>query len=110
MIPDTERDALADRHELQVIYGGDGYNEPFGESYDCSCGQAIGSWVQVTPDCEGRPELDRMLSLHADHVSSWLAEHDARVILDYERRLIEQMTSRPAKADFRAVQGGEGDE
>lgn len=46
-----------EEHALIFEDGGDGYSEPWSESWSCSCYGWDGVWwVQTDPDCTGRPD------------------------------------------------------
>lgn len=74
-------------HELLFDHDGDGWTEPFSESWTCNCGTSISDWVQRDPEHSGKPELSDILHAHAAHVATTVADErrllgPARMVLD----------------------------
>lgn len=57
-------------HSLDVYEEGDGWNEPRYEEFSCGCDGWEGpSWVQVDPECTGRPSMLEVVSEWLQHVN-----------------------------------------
>ncbi len=63
-----ESDTVQPRHILQHDGEGDGWKEPLSETWRCSCGEELATWVQTEPDCLDRPYEEDIYRLHAIHV------------------------------------------
>jgi len=61
-----------DYHKLEYYWEGDGWNEPYSDSWTCDCDEAFDhfdiSWVQIDPRCSNRPTMLEVAREWVKHV------------------------------------------
>ena len=63
-------------HSLKYYWEGDGWNEPYSDRWTCACEDPEYprddvfeiSWVQIDPECSGRPDFEVVVKQWLDHV------------------------------------------
>lgn len=55
-------------HAFEHYHDGDGWTEPFSDTYSCSCRHLLADWTQTDPQHTGRPDPADMLLAWRAHV------------------------------------------
>lgn len=59
-----------EEHFFEWEEDGDGWNEPYSDSFKCGCEEWGMDWIQSDPKCSGRPDLIEMVLSWADHINN----------------------------------------